>query len=86
MAWTYTDWASQATDALRLSTLRSHIAEVSGSVETRADAVGSDGKSMTRPQLLQYLQLLLSERDRLEGKSSRASAGGRSYVQFSRAR
>lgn len=84
MAWTSTDWISESTDALRLTALRLHIAEVSAAIENRADAVGKDGASLTRPQILQYLDTLLRERDRLEGKASRATAGGRTHVRFIR--
>ena len=85
MAWTSTAWISESTDTARLATLRLHIAEVSASIETRADAVSADGKAMSRPQILQYLETLLRERDKLEGKSTRATAGGRTHVRMFRA-
>ena len=86
MAWTHYAWDSQSTDASRLSELREHVAEVSASVEGRADAISSDGKTMTRPQLMEYLRILLEQRDRLEGKLTRSAAGGRSYARLSRPR
>lgn len=76
MAWQYTDWASQATPAERLSRLRLHVAEVSGSIETRADSVSENGKSLTRPQLLQYYQSLVQQVSAAES-STRGRAGGR---------
>lgn len=77
MAWTYSNWATQTTAASRLSGLRSHIAEVSAAIETRADSVAENGKSLTRPQLLEYFRTLMSEQSRLES-SARGRAGGRS--------
>lgn len=77
MEWQYSDWASQATPALRLSTLRLHVAEVSVSIETRADSVAENGKSLTRPQLLGYYQSLVQQVAAAES-STRGRAGGRS--------
>lgn len=84
MTWSYADWASQSTDALRLARIRLHIAEVGGSVETRAVGVGADGKSLAREGVTPYLQMLFDERDRLERAASRANAGGRSHVRLDR--
>ena len=76
MAWQYTDWSSQATQALRLSRLRLHVAEVSAAIETRADSVAENGKSITRPQLLLYYQSLVQQLSAAES-STRGRAGGR---------
>lgn len=82
MAWTYSNWATETTAALRLTALRSHVAEVSAAMETRADSVSENGKSISRPQLQSYLDSLLRSMSTLEGQA-RGRAGGRSLYRAS---
>lgn len=84
MAFVYAGWAAESTPSARLSALRSHVAEVSVMVESRVDSVSSDGKSMTRPQLLQYYTELLKQLGNLQSTASTARAGGISYYRPTR--
>lgn len=84
MAWSYADWPSQATVQLRLDRLRLHIGEVGQAVEGRSVGASADGKSIAREGLGQYLAMLLEQERRLDGAASRAAAGGRSHIRFTR--
>lgn len=81
--WTYADWAEQATDTARLARLRQHISEVNSAI---AASVSADGKSRDSSVLKDLLQMLLTERDRLENSPSVATNGGISLVRMNRAR
>ena len=77
--WTYSAWASQATDSLRLDMLRLHIAEVSAKV---GSDVSADGKSVSNLGLITYLDQLQGRMTELEERVQRATSGR----MFSRAR
>ena len=77
--WTYSAWASQATDSLRLDMLRLHIAEVSAKI---GPDVSADGKSVANIGLTQYLSMLMDRQTELEERVQRATSGR----MFSRAR
>lgn len=84
MAWTYSDWTSQATDAARLTRLNLHITEVSDAVGREIDA---DGKRVSSAAVQQYLDTLLRQRERLESRTAGGSSvnGGVSFADFRRA-
>lgn len=77
MAWTYSDYESQPTDAERLKRLRLHKAEV-------ADQIAKDysvaGRSVQTSHLVNYLSTIvdprLKELEAREGVSSTASRNG----------
>lgn len=63
MAYTYADWASQATIALQLSVLNQHIAEVAGRIK---EEIGSGVHNRSSSSLTAYHKDLLAERDKLQ--------------------
>jgi hypothetical protein len=69
MAWANADWITQSTAALRLSSLQSHIAEVSAAIQA---AVSADGVSHNSQVLGDYLKTLTAQLGRYE----RAASGG----------
>lgn len=84
MAWTYSDWASQATAAAQLARLNLHIGELTDSVGREVDA---DGKRVSSQAVQALLDRMLSERARLEARAGSAASinGGVSYAGFNRA-
>ena len=84
MAWTYSNWATQSTVALRLAVLNQHIQEVSDAISNERAAEGfSEGSS----SLQQMLDVLMKERIRLEGMPGAAgSNGGLSVAKLTRHR
>ena len=70
-SWTYSGFEAQATAALKLAMLQSHIGEVNAAVS--AD-VSADGKSRSSGNLIQYLNLLQKRRMELERE---AGVGGK---------
>ena len=73
--WTYSDWITQSTDALRLSRLRLHIQEVSDKLAgfTQQAAMGL---SAQRPPLQQYLDMLIKREEQLALATGDSSAAG----------
>lgn len=69
--WTYADWDSQATDALRLARLRLHIQEVMGFVLTS----GLKGRSLMLQQ--DTIRLLNDQKQDLEKRVALQSIGSR---------
>ena len=73
MAYTYHDWMTQTTDALRLTRLRQHIAEVSALVQPD---VAAQGSSRSTGALQPYLADLYKQEERLARVTG--ERGGRS--------
>lgn len=67
MAWTYSDYESQATPALKLARLELHIAEVSAGAG--GAAVAGDGRSRDPRAITEYLQFLKERRTELRRES-----------------
>ena len=63
--WTYSDWTSQATIALKLTRIRLHIQEVADYL-AGFRATGSDSRSGQRHPLDDYLDTLFRKLDELE--------------------
>lgn len=74
MAYTYADYESESTDALRLSRLRLHIAEVSADMGA---SISADGKSRNTQTLVDYLRMLKDRREDLERATGESSRGPR---------
>lgn len=62
--YTYSDWASQATQQAQYQRLNLHIAEISAALS--GPDVSADGRSISKSGLRQTLETLLRERTRLE--------------------
>lgn len=65
MAWTYSNWITQATTALEFSQLKLHIQEVSDFINTKFQSQGAVGQSAARYQMQQYLDGLMKRYDEL---------------------
>lgn len=83
MAWTYANWPSQSTPALRLTRLNLHIEEVSQKVQQE---LGADGKSRGSSSVQNYLDTLFAERDKLEKRVERTTASDGASGMFSQVR
>lgn len=79
--WSYSAFESQSTNTLRLSMLRSHIAEIEDAITA---TVGADGKSRDAQVLENKLNRLTARRRELESMpdTNGATNGGRSYVKL----
>lgn len=77
MAYTYGDYESQSTDALRLARLRLHIAEVTQKISA---ATSGDGMSRDPSSLVTYMEQLQTRRRELE--SVTGNYGGISQIKF----
>lgn len=78
MAWTYSAFEEEPTDAARLAMLRQHITEV----RAKIDVDVSDGEvSVNRGSLTNYLASLNKRREELEHRAGRASRPGPVYLQ-----
>ena len=71
--WTYADWVTQTTRALRVSRLRSHISEVSQQID--AD-MATGGQSFRATELREYHKTLLGELNRLDPDQSGSISNG----------
>jgi hypothetical protein len=69
MAWTYSDWITETTDALKLTALQNHIAEVSARI---AEDMSSSPGSVSYGNLLGYLKHLQDQEQRIVQRSSAA--------------
>lgn len=63
MAWTYSDWRSQATAAARRSRLALHLQELEDAIATRSLSIGADGKSLSREGILELIRLRTADYD-----------------------
>ena len=72
MAWTYSDWRSQATDTARLSRLRLHMDEVGAKV---AAAVSDGGASRSTSDLVAYLDTLRVDENNLIARTNGSTGG-----------
>lgn len=80
MAWTYSNYITQATDTLRQSVLEQHIQEVSDKIT--ADVSGG-GKSRQNHPLTEYLRMLLDLWNDLRGINGAGSQTvGALYADF----
>jgi hypothetical protein len=79
MAWSFANFASQPTAALRLSVLLQHISEVEAAVDA---GVSSDGQSIDPGPLNDKLTRLYAERDRLEANPLNMTGGGVSRIRI----
>lgn len=80
MSWTYSDFEQQSTDALRLTRLRLHLAEVENAISAN---VASQGHSRSSDPNFNLLQLLYARLDKLEtSRAGTRSAGGLSRFVF----
>jgi hypothetical protein len=73
MAWLYANFATQSTEALRLSVLRQHIAEVEAAIDA---GVSSDGQSIDPSSLNEKLTRLYTHLERLEASPGNMTGGG----------
>lgn len=71
MAWTYANYNSQGTTALRLTTLRLHMDEVGAQISA---AVTADGKSRNTADLVAYLKMLQEREEYFMGLPDATSA------------
>lgn len=81
MAWTYSDWATKATVALRLERLNLHIQEVSDRI---GNEQSGDGYSKGSGSLATLMQNLLAERRNLEATPGATGTGMFSRVRYRR--
>lgn len=72
MAYTYYDWASQATTAAKLTRLNLHIGEVTLQM---GPSVSRDGASRSTADIMQYLRLLTEQQRELQSMPDAASDG-----------
>lgn len=79
MAWTYADWPSQTTPALRLTRLNLHITEVTQKI---GNEIGGDGYSKGSGSLTTYLNGLMARQAELEKRVERTASGGAIQVQM----
>lgn len=56
MAWTYSDWRQQATDADKLTRLRLHLQEVTDAITAEVAGGGMSKSTNSYRSLLDYLQ------------------------------
>lgn len=82
-AWTYSDWITQATDALRLSRLRLHIQEVSDSL-ARVKTTEEQDRTTERFDLQNYLESLHVEEKALRSTVGAAATVGSTGLRFLR--
>jgi len=73
MAWTYSNWSTQPTLDLKISTLDSHLAEISDQITATVAAGGSSRDAAT---LQQQFNKLLDERNRLAKLPGNTAVGG----------
>jgi len=66
MAWSYSDYEEQTTNATRLTALRRHISEVNVKVSANLSSAGGDGRQSD--PLVNYLRDLNTRRRELEKK------------------
>lgn len=67
MGWTYSDWRTQSSAALRRARLALHLQELEDALETRNTSVGSDGKSLSREGLLELIRMRTAEYNAMPG-------------------
>lgn len=79
MAWSYADWRSQATAALRLARLNLHMAEVAQKIGNER---GGDGYSVGSGSLAAYLRQLEDRQAELEKRVERTANGGAIQVRM----
>ena len=65
MAWSYSDWESQSTDAARLTRLRQHLDEIHAVMDA---SMGGPVSSINFDTLNNYLKYLSERRRELEAK------------------
>jgi hypothetical protein len=83
MAYTYADWDTQATLALKLSRLRLHMQEVAQLI---GQELGADGKNRGSFAVRQYYELLMREKQELEKRVERTTASDGASGMFSQVR
>jgi hypothetical protein len=81
MAWTYADWPSQSTPALRLTRLRLHMAEVANEIGKERSG---DGYSRGSGSVTQYYAGLQSQLTRLESMPGSNGGGAVSNLRIVR--
>lgn len=81
MAWTYADWPSQSTVALRLTRLRLHMAEVANKI---GNEQSGDGYSKGSGSLSQYYQGLVNQAQRMESMPGSSGGGAVSNLRIVR--
>lgn len=79
MIWTYADWPSQATPALKLARLNLHIAEVAQKI---GPELGGDGYTKGSGSLAAYHRELMARQGELEKRVERTASGGAIQVQM----
>lgn len=79
--WTYSDWRSQATAALRLSRLNLHLQELTDAVGRE---ISGDGKSKSENNIARMIEILEKERDTLQTRVDRTGTGVVSQVRIRR--
>lgn len=81
MSWTYSDWRSQSTKALRLARLRLHMTEVSDKIDNE---VSGHGFTEGSGSVTQYLDKLQVQCDRLEASIGESGNAVMSRVRIDR--
>ena len=80
-SWTYADWDQQATDALKLSRLKLHLAEVRNAIAA-FERQGAYEQSGQRFNLIEYLKLLNADKQSLEEALGESPAAESSFVEM----